>query len=148
VWLRGEIKTPPFSKAARVEAASADWLRTGRSLPGRSKPMKREKKARLERAGWRVGSAAELLRLDAEEARLIELKLVLAAGVRRFRERRGLTQQALAKQLGSSQSRVAKMEAGDASVSFDLIIRTLLGIGAGPADIAKLIRGARARRAA
>ena len=110
--------------------------------------MKREKKERLERAGWRVGRAAQFLQLDAEEARLIELKLVLAAGVRRFRERRGLTQQALAKRLGSSQSRVAKMEAGDASVSFDLIIRTLLGIGAGPADVAKLIRGARARRAA
>ena len=110
--------------------------------------MKRDKKTRLERAGWRVGSAAEFLGLGAEEARLIELKLVLAAGVRRLRERRGLTQQALARRLGSSQSRVAKMEAGDASVSFDLIIRTLLGIGAGPADIAKLIRGARAHRAA
>ena len=110
--------------------------------------MKREKRARLERAGWRVGDAADFLRLDAEEARLIELKLVLAAGVRRLRERRGLTQQALAKHLGSSQSRVAKMEAGDASVSFDLIIRTLLGVGASAADIAKLMRTARPRRAA
>jgi DNA-binding XRE family transcriptional regulator len=110
--------------------------------------MKRDKKARLERAGWTVGDTADFLQLDAQEARLIELKLVLAAGVRRLRERRGMTQAALAKCLGSSQSRVAKMEAGDASVSFDLMIRTLLGIGAGPAEIAKLIRGARARRAA
>jgi ribosome-binding protein aMBF1 (putative translation factor) len=110
--------------------------------------MKRDKKARLERAGWTVGHAAEFLQLDAYEARLIELKLALAAGVRRLRERRGMTQATLAKRLGSSQSRVAKMEAGDASVSFDLIIRTLLGIGAGPSDIAKLIRGARAHRAA
>jgi transcriptional regulator with XRE-family HTH domain len=59
-----------------------------------------------------------------------------------------MTQAALAKQLGSSQSRVAKMEAGDASVSFDLIIRTLLGIGAGPEEIAKLFKGARAHKAA
>jgi DNA-binding XRE family transcriptional regulator len=109
--------------------------------------MKRDKKARLERAGWTVGDAAGFLQLDAQEARLIELKLVLAAGVRRLRERRGMTQAALAKHLGSSQSRVAKMEAGDASVSFDLMIRTLLGIGARPADIANLIRGARAHRA-
>ncbi len=110
--------------------------------------MKRDKKTRLERAGWAVSSTAEFLQLDAHEARLIELKLALAAGVRRLRERRGMTQATLAKRLGSSQSRIAKMEAGDASVSFDLMIRTLLGIGAGPADIAKLIRGARAHRAA
>jgi DNA-binding XRE family transcriptional regulator len=110
--------------------------------------MKRDKKQGLERAGWTVGSTTEFLGLSAHEARLIELKLALANGVRRLRERRGMTQAALAKQLGSSQSRVAKMEAGDASVSFDLMIRTLLGIGAGPADIARLIRGARSHRAA
>jgi ribosome-binding protein aMBF1 (putative translation factor) len=104
--------------------------------------MRRDKKQRLERAGWTVAGTKEFLGLSEDEARLIELKLALANGVRRLRERRGMTQAALAKQLGSSQSRVAKMEAGDASVSFDLIIRTLLGIGAGPADIAKLFRAA------
>jgi DNA-binding XRE family transcriptional regulator len=127
---------------------SAGSRRIARLCPARSRPMKRDKKTRLERVGWAVSSTAEFLQLDPPEARLIELKLALAAGVRRLRERRGMTQAALAKRLGSSQSRVAKMEAGDASVSFDLMIRTLLGIGAGPADIAKLIRGARAHRAA
>lgn len=110
--------------------------------------MKREKKQRLERAGWTVGGTAEFLGLSAEESRFVALKLALAAGVRHLRERRGLTQAGLAKQLGSSQSRVAKMEAGDASVSLDLMVRSLLEIGAKPADIAKLIRSARARRAA
>ena len=105
--------------------------------------MKREKRQRLERAGWTVGGTAEFLGLKAQEARFIELKLALAAGVRRLRERHGLTQASLAQQLGSSQSRIAKMEAGDASVSLDLMIRSLLGIGAGPADIARLIRSAR-----
>jgi DNA-binding XRE family transcriptional regulator len=110
--------------------------------------MKREKKRRLERAGWTVAGAAEFLGLSAEESRFVALKLALAAGVRNLRERRGLTQAGLAKQLGSSQSRVAKMEAGDASVSLDLMVRSLLEIGAMPADIAKLIRSTRARRAA
>lgn len=109
--------------------------------------MKRTKKQRFERAGWVVSNAAEFLGLSEEEARFVELKLALAAGVRQFRERRGLTQAALAKQLGSSQSRVAKMEAGDASVSVDLMIRSLLEIGARPSDIAALIRG-RSPRAA
>ena len=103
--------------------------------------MKRSKKQRLQRAGWVVSDAADFLGLSDEEARFVELKLALAAGVRQFRERRGLTQAALAKQLGSSQSRVAKMEAGDASGSVDLMIRSLFKIGARPSDIATLIRG-------
>lgn len=106
--------------------------------------MKQTKKTRLEAAGWMVGDAAQFLRLNPDEQRFVELKLALAAGVRTLRERRGLTQAALAKQLGSSQSRVAKMEAGDASVSVDLMMRSLLRIGATPAEIAKLIRKAEA----
>jgi hypothetical protein len=48
----------------------------------------------------------------------------------RRRERKGVTQSRLAKELGSSQSRVAKMEGGDPSVSLDLLIRALLVVGA------------------
>lgn len=102
--------------------------------------MKQTKKARLEAAGWRVSDAAAFLGLSGEERRFVELKLALASGVRQLRERRGLTQAALAKQLRSSQSRVAKMEAADTSVSLDLMMRSLLSIGATPRDIAKLIR--------
>ena len=106
--------------------------------------MKQTQKARLEAAGWRVGDAAEFLGLSDEERRFVELKRALASGVRQLRERRGLTQAALAKQLRSSQSRVAKMEAADTSVSLDLMMRSLLSIGATPRDIAKLIRKAEA----
>ncbi len=106
--------------------------------------MKSDKKARLERAGWVVGDAAHFLKLSAQEQRFVELKLALAAGVRQFRERRGLTQAALAKRLGSSQSRVAKMEAADTSVSLDLMMRSLLSIGATTGEIAKLIKKAEA----
>ena len=63
--------------------------------------MKSDKKARLERAGWVVGDAAQFLTLSAQEQRFVELKLALATGVRQLRERRGLTQAALAKRLGS-----------------------------------------------
>jgi DNA-binding XRE family transcriptional regulator len=110
--------------------------------------MKRSKKQRLERAGWVVSDADDFLGLSEEEARFVALKLALAAGVRQFRERRGLTQAALARRLGSSQSRVAKMEAGDASVSVDLMIKSLLEIGAKTSDIAALIRQGRSKRAA
>src|SRR6266851_3097360 len=110
--------------------------------------MKRLKKKRLERAGWVVGDTAQFLQLSEEENRFLELKLALATGVREFRERKGLTQTALAHRLGSSQSRVAKMEAADRSVFIDLIMRSLLAIGATASDIAKWIKRAETARAA
>jgi len=110
--------------------------------------MKRDKKQRLERAGWHVSNTATFLGLTDTEQRFIDLKLALAAGLRQLRERRGLTQAALAKQLGSSQSRIAKLEAADTSVSVDLMIRSLIGVGAGPAEIAKIIRTAASHQAA
>jgi len=108
--------------------------------------MNNLKKARLERKGWTVGDTAEFLNLNLQEAQFVELKLALAAGVRQLREQHGITQAALAAQLGSSQSRVAKMEA--ASVTLDLMMRSLLAIGATPGEIAKLIKRLGPRRAA
>src|SRR6478672_7434128 len=110
--------------------------------------MKRVTKQRLKRAGWAVGDSTEFLQLSVEENRFIELKLALATGVRELRERKGLTQAALAHRLGSSQSRVAKMEAADRSVSLDLIMRSLFTIGATAADIAKWIKRSQTSRAA
>jgi len=50
-----------------------------------------------------------------------------------------LTPLQLAKLLKSSQSRVAKMEKGDPSVSVDLLIKSLLAMGADKKSIAKII---------
>ncbi len=110
--------------------------------------MNSAKRKRLEQAGWVVGSASEFLGLDREEARFLEMKLALAGAVREVREKHGLTQLALATRLKSSQSRVAKMEAGDRSVSLDLLVRSLLSVGASPAEIAKWIKRAETTRAA
>ncbi|MBY0505851.1 MAG: helix-turn-helix domain-containing protein [Bryobacteraceae bacterium] len=107
-----------------------------------------EKKKRLQRNGWAVGSATDFLQLSPEEASFIELKLALAAGIRELRQKNGLTQTEVAAWLGSSQSRVAKMEAGDRSVSLDLLVKSLLRIGASPTAIAKWIRRAETNRAA
>lgn len=104
--------------------------------------MNRAKRQRLERAGWRVGTAAELLELSAAEAALVELKLGLGKALRERRAERGWTQGELAQRLGSSQSRVAKMEAADASVSMDLLIRSLLALDARPREIARAIERA------
>ena len=106
------------------------------------------KKNRLESAGWKVGSASEFLGLSDEEAALVELKLGFARAVRGQRKRRRLTQEDLARLLGSSQSRVAKIEAADPSVSIDLMIRSLLKMGANRREVASCIVGPRRKRAA
>ena len=105
--------------------------------------MRDAKRKRLEAAGWKVGSAAEFLGLNRDEAAYVELRLKLAEGLRKRRSRRNVTQVQLAKALRSSQSRVAKMESGDPSVSLDLLIRSLLALGASAQDLARMIRGPR-----
>jgi len=98
--------------------------------------MDRKKKARLHSAGWAVASARDFLELSEAESALIELKLNLSRLHRERREQAGFSQQALAKRLHSSQSRVAKMEAGDPSVSMDLMVRSLLVLGTPAAILA------------
>ena len=101
--------------------------------------MKMAKKDRLEAAGWKVGSTADFLHLNPNEVAFIEMKLALARNIRTRRLRRKLTQSQLAKLINSSQSRVAKMEAADVSVSLDLLIRALLVLGASRKGVAQII---------
>ena len=98
--------------------------------------MDAKKRKRLEAAGWTVSDAATFLKLPPEEAALVEMRLALSRSLRERRRAANLTQTALAKQLGSSQSRVAKLEAGDPSVSLELLIRALLSVGASRKDVA------------
>ena len=99
--------------------------------------MKRAKKKRLESAGWKVGAAADFLELSLEEARVVEMKLALSGTLRRHRLKNKLTQEALAKKLGSSQSRVAKLESGALGITLDLLFRALFATGVTPAEIAR-----------
>jgi ribosome-binding protein aMBF1 (putative translation factor) len=102
--------------------------------------MDKEKRARLEAQEWKVGSAEEFLGLTPE-ASYVDLRLKLSDAVRELRKKKHLTQVQLAERLQSSQSRVAKVEAGDESVSLDLLIRSLLALGATDQDLAEVITG-------
>ncbi len=110
--------------------------------------MKKNKKSRLEAAGWKLDYTADFLDLSPEEVAFIEMKLALARNLRLRRQRRKLSQAQLAKLLNSSQSRVAKMEAADPTVSLDLLIRSLLALGANARDVARVIITAEQRSAA
>ena len=101
--------------------------------------MKQSKVETLRRAGWRVGSVKDFLGLTDEEAALLEMRLALSRNLRERRIGGGLSQSDLAAKLGSSQSRIAKMEAGDSSVTLDLLIRALLALGASTKDIARTL---------
>jgi hypothetical protein len=194
VWLHGEVKSPPFSAAARIEAGvlrrrlqkgEVLSLPHSRPIPGiggktwrivyrtdadaiviaevlrkasrqtpehvidtcrrrlrryddltRGDSMDEKKRRRLELAGWTVGSASDFIGLSGEETAFVELKLALSRSLRERRKEQGLSQATLARRIGSSQSRVAKMEASDPTVSLDLLVRGLLATGAKRKDIA------------
>jgi predicted XRE-type DNA-binding protein len=101
--------------------------------------MDSKKKKKLEAKGWTVGTTADFLELSPEEARFIELKLALSESLKTERLKQNVTQAELAKMLGSSQSRVAKMEAGDPSVTVDLLLKALLTLGITKKQLSKII---------
>ena len=109
--------------------------------------VKAAKRKKLEANGWKVGSAADFLEMSDEEAAYIELKLKLASQLKVARTRRRLTQKEFAKRIDSSQSRVAKMETGDHSVSLDLLVKSLLALGVTSEAIGKAIANSNSKAA-
>ncbi len=101
--------------------------------------MKQTKRKKLEAKGWKVGTAADFLELTPEEETFIEMKMSLSQSLKEMRKRKRMSQIAFAKLIKSSQSRVAKMETGSSSVSIDLLIKSLLALGASQKDLAKAI---------
>ena len=101
--------------------------------------MQQSKLKALKEKGWKFGTAAEFLNLSDEEVAVIELKLALGNALKARRQKKRLTQAAFAKAISSSQSRVAKMEAGDPSVSLDLLVKSMLTLGASRREVANVI---------
>jgi ribosome-binding protein aMBF1 (putative translation factor) len=102
--------------------------------------MRESKRKKLESKGWKVGSAKDLLGLSNQEEMYIELRLKLAEALKARREANGMTQVKLAQTINSSQSlRVAKMEAGDPTVSLDLLVKSILALCASNRELAAII---------
>jgi len=101
--------------------------------------MKKSKIKILEDRGWKVGDSAEFLALSPEEIEIIEIKLTLSAKFKELRKQKKLTQQQAAELIHTSQSRVAKLEAGDSTVSLDLHIRSLIGLGITRKDVGQYL---------
>jgi DNA-binding XRE family transcriptional regulator len=137
----------PRSRRRAVAACAPASPTSSKRLPGSASPERisntRSRSVAhsglVESKGWKVGNADEFLDLSPEQSAYIEMKLELADSLRKRRQRRKLTQDQLARMVKSSQSRVAKMEAGDPSVSIGLLVRSLLAPGASKRDVAKII---------
>ena len=103
--------------------------------------MDKKRKQQLEEKGFRVGSAVDFLELTPEEEAYIDIRLDISNMVQSQRGKRGWTQDQLARAIGSSQSRIAKLEGGDPGISMDLMIKALLRLGTSKKQIGKLLEG-------
>ena len=103
--------------------------------------MQSAKKRKLEASGWRVGQTEDFLGLSSEERVLVDMRVALTNALKEKRKQKHLTQEMLAELIHSSQSRVAKMEAGDVGVTLDLIIKSLVALGTSQQELARVISG-------
>jgi len=101
--------------------------------------MLANKRKKLEKSGWKIGTVEEFLNLSPDEAAYIEMKVGLSRSLKERRLKKKLSQEDLAKMIKTSQSRIAKMESGDPSVSIDLLVKSLLALGASRKELAKAI---------
>lgn len=99
--------------------------------------MTNSRQKKLEKAGFKIGTVQEFLNLSDEEMALIDLKVHLVKLLRRGRKSAGISQQSLARLIGSSQSRIAKMEGGDFNISLDLICKALFALKVPAREIGK-----------
>jgi transcriptional regulator with XRE-family HTH domain len=83
----------------------------------------------LTEASFRIGDYGDFLELSDEERTIVELRVAIVKSIRNYRESQQLTQKQLAGKIKSSQSRVAKIEAGATGISLDLLLRALVAVG-------------------
>jgi DNA-binding XRE family transcriptional regulator len=105
------------------------------------KPLKARRVALTAKTSgkWREGSVQEFLGLSAAEMELIEIRLTLSRLLKEVRQKQALTQMQVAAKIHTSQSRLAKMEAGDSSVSLDLLIKSVFTLGVSRRELASVL---------
>ena len=91
--------------------------------------METTKRKALEAAGWKIGDAADFLKMSAEERQLLDARVKLATAIRQQRQARGLSQKELGARLKTTQPRVAKIERAASDVSMDQLVRALAALG-------------------
>lgn len=106
--------------------------------------MRKAKRERLERMGYKTTDTQKFLGLSDEEMSVIDLKISLIQKLRDARKAAGVTQKQLAKLMKSSQSRVAMLESGSSDASLELICKALFVLGVSSKELGKTISSIRA----
>lgn len=99
----------------------------------------RQERLELEEAGFRVGTVAGFFGLTPEEDEFVEIKVTLSRALKRRRSKSDLSQTQLTEKVGSSQSRVANIEAGGPHVSLDLLVKALVASGTTRSELADVL---------
>ena len=94
----------------------------------------------IEAKGFKVTTVKDVLDLTPEDELIIEMRLALSNLLHQRRKMLALSQTALAHRIGSSQSRMARIEKNDPSVSTDLLLKAVAATGATIEDVAEAIR--------
>jgi DNA-binding transcriptional regulator YiaG len=93
-----------------------------------NKPKNSRKKADV-KDHWVEGSVQDFRQLSDADMEYIEMRLAASRYLKSIRQAQNMTQKMVAMKLHTSQSRLAKMEAGDSSVSLDLLFKSLFSLG-------------------
>jgi len=91
---------------------------------------------------WKEGTVQEFLNLSDADMAVVETRVALTRALRRQRKMSRLTQTDMARAMRTSQSRVARIEAGDPSVSLDLVFKALYTAGLTLHDIGGVLKEA------
>ena len=89
----------------------------------------------MNKQDWKEGSVQEFLDLANADMALVETKVAFARALRRRRLKSHLTQIDMAKAMQTSRSSVMRIEAGDPSVSLDVVFKALYTVGLTPREI-------------
>lgn len=100
--------------------------------------MDAERKKKLEAAGWKFGDYADFLGMTPEEKAVVEIRLAATREMERLRAENPISQEELARRMGTKQPNVSKLFKNPGKATLDTLFRALLALGSTPKKIASL----------
>lgn len=100
--------------------------------------MDAERKKKLEAAGWKFGDYADFLGMTPEEKAIVEIRLAATREMERLRAENPISQEELARRMGTKQPNVSKLFKNPGNATLDTLFRALLALGSTPKKIAAL----------
>ena len=100
--------------------------------------MDAERKKKREAADWKFGDYADFLDMTPEEKAVVEIRLAATREMERLRAENPISQEELARRMGTKQPNVSKLFKNPGKATLDTLFRALLALGSTPKKIAAL----------